>query len=97
VGNRDLCVDYSVLEKSKTDLTTIKNEFENASRHKDAVRGSLGSGEVASAMDEFVDNWDYHRKDLLESIEALLKMVEETINTFQKTDQKLADNVSGKK
>ena len=91
----DLCVSFDALEDSERDLKTIKSEFENCSKHTDELRAVWGSGEVADAMGEFVGNWDYHRKDVLDSIQAVGDMVSGTLQTFRETDQKLADQCKG--
>lgn len=94
-GPGDLCVSYDALEDSERDLKTIKQEFESAARRKDELRGAWGSGEVADAMGDFVDNWDRHRKELVESLTAVGDMVSNTLQTFQQTDQKLAAECKG--
>ena len=91
----DLCVSYTALEESEADLKTIKAEFENCSKRKDQLRGIWGSGPIADAMGEFVDNWDRHRKELVESIKAVSDMVTNTLKVFRETDQKLADQCKG--
>ena len=91
----DLRVNYAALEDSQRDLQTIKSEFENCARRKDELRGVWGSGDVADAMGEFVDNWDRHRKELVEQLTAVGDMVTNTLQTFRDTDEKLAANCQG--
>lgn len=94
-GPGDLCVSYDTLEDCERDLKTIKDEFENCGKRKDELRGAWGSGEVADAMAEFVDNWDRHRKELVQSITSVGEMATNTLQTFKESDQKLADQCKG--
>jgi hypothetical protein len=47
------------------------SEFQNVKARTGAYNGDLGSGAVASAMDEFAGNWNDHRQSLLNSIQTL--------------------------
>jgi hypothetical protein len=52
--------------------------------------GVLGSGELADAMDEFVDNWKIHRNKLVASVEAHQKMALDSAEAYENTDEGLA-------
>lgn len=92
----DLKVDYSLLESIERRLTSLHGEFQNIQAQTSGYDGALGSGAVASAMDGFAGNWNDHRQDLLNSIETLGKMVSETIQQFQQTDNKLKSSLTQK-
>ncbi|WP_247698960.1 MULTISPECIES: hypothetical protein [unclassified Streptomyces] len=49
-----------------------------------------GSGSVADAMKDFVDNWDDYRTRLIESIESVGKLVAGSKKAFQDLDDELA-------
>ena len=90
----DLKVDYQLLDSIERSLTSLHSEFQNIKSQTGAYDGAMGSGDVASAMDGFSGNWDDHRKDLLNSIQSLGKMVSETKQQFQTTDNKLKNSLT---
>ncbi|MFD9329431.1 hypothetical protein [Streptomyces sp. NPDC060065] len=93
----DVGVDYDYLYTIKRDLKTVRSEFKDCSAHQDDMRNQYGSLSVSGAMEQFADNWDDHRKELLTSIEKVGKLVEQSIEGFQKLDQDLADANKKKK
>lgn len=92
----DLKVDYQLLDSIERSLTTLQSEFQNIKAQTGSYDGAMGSGDVAGAMDGFAGNWDDHRKDLLNSIQTLGKMVSETKQQFQAADSKLANSLTQK-
>lgn len=93
----DLGVDYDYLYTIKNDLKTVRREFKGCSAHQEGMRDEYGSPFVAGAMEDFTDNWDDHRKELLGNIEKVGKLVEQSIENFEKLDQELADAHKKKK
>jgi hypothetical protein len=85
----DLVVDYDALEASAQSLGRIGREFEGAARLRDELRGSLGSGAIADAMDEFVGNWDRHRHDVVTSIRDLEGATRSVMASFGEADRRL--------
>ena len=92
----DLKVDYQLLDSIERSLTSLQSEFQNIKAQTGSYDGAMGSGDVASAMDGFSGNWDDHRKDLLNSIQSLGKMVSETKQQFQQADNKLKSSLTQK-
>lgn len=92
----DLTVDYPLLDSIERSLSSLYSEFQNIKARTAAYDGDMGSGAVASAMDGFAGNWNDHRESLLNSIQTLGKMVSETRQQFQNTDNKLSSSVSKK-
>jgi len=92
----DLKVDYQLLDSIERSLSSLYSEFSNIQAQTGAYDGAMGSGDVASAMDGFAGNWNDHRKDLLSSIQSLGKMVSETRQQFQNTDNKLTSSLTQK-
>lgn len=90
----DLKVDYQLLGNIERSLTSLHSEFQNIKAQTGAYDGAMGSGDVASSMDGFSGNWDDHRKDLINSIQSLGKMVSETMKEFKKTDNKLKKSLT---
>ena len=92
----DLKVDYQLLDSIERSLSSLQSEFSNIQAQTGSYDGAMGSGDVASAMDGFAGNWNDHRKDLLSSIQTLGKMVSETKQQFQNTDNKLKSSLTQK-
>jgi hypothetical protein len=92
----DLKVDYALLDQSEVTLSGLVSEFENIKAQESAYDGAMGSGDIASAMDSFAGNWDYHRKKLVGSIQALGTMINQTKQAFDTTDGKLQSSLTAK-
>lgn len=86
----DLMVTDDVLADAERLLTRLHSEFGGIGHHRDELRHVWGSGDVADAMDAFVDNWSWYRKKLLSSIEAVGGLVGSARETFRETDRHLA-------
>jgi hypothetical protein len=93
----DLKVDFNILQTTETTLTRLHAEFSDIKAQERVYDSEWGSGDVKDAMHSFTDNWDDHRKNLLNTISNVGKLVSESISAFQKTDGKLADGVTKKK
>ena len=92
----DLKVDYQLLDSTEKSLSTLVSEFQNIKAQEHAYDGALGSGDIAGALGSFSGNWDYHRKKLIGSMQALGKMVSETKEQFSKTDTGLTASLTKK-
>ncbi|MGH3800348.1 MAG: hypothetical protein ACRDTD_09500 [Pseudonocardiaceae bacterium] len=86
----DLKVNYPTLDHSERSLQRIATELEGADTRRDANAGIWGSSDVADAMSDFVDNWDYHRTKLLESLKNVGGMCASARETFAGSDRQLA-------
>jgi archaellum component FlaC len=87
MGEHDrLVADYSLLESSKKNLRDIKRSLNGIEKHRDDIHDIWGHEKIADKMDEFVDNWDNYRRELLENVEDLGKRVEAALQSFQKLD-----------
>lgn len=93
----DLKVDYQLLDSTERTLSSLTSEFQNIKAQEGSYDGAMGSGDIAGAMDSFAGNWDYHRGKLVDSMQALGKMVGQTRQAFQKTDTGLAHDLTKKK
>jgi hypothetical protein len=93
----DLKVDYQLLDSTERTLTSLTSEFQNIEAQEAGYDGAMGSGDIASAMDSFAGNWDYHRGQLVGSMQALGKMITEAKKQFTQTDTKLTHSLTGKK
>jgi hypothetical protein len=93
----DLKVDYQLLDSSERTLSNLTSEFQNIKAQESGYDGAMGSGDIASAMDSFAGNWDYHRGKLVGSMQALGKMIGESKKQFTQTDTKLTGSLKGQK
>jgi uncharacterized protein YukE len=93
----DLKVDYQLLDSTERTLSSLVSEFQNIKAQEGSYDGAMGSGDIASAMDGFAGNWDYHRQKLVGSMQALGKMISESKDQFQKTDHHMASSLKTQK
>lgn len=93
----DLKVDFSLLDSTEQTLTSLISEFQNIRAQESGYDGAMGSGDIASAMDSFAGNWDYHREKLVGSMQALGKMISESKTKFHETDTKLASSMTSQR
>ncbi|WP_223776109.1 hypothetical protein [Streptomyces sp. 135] len=93
----DLGVDYDYLYTIKKDLSTVRKEFKGCTGHQEDLKDAYGSPYVSGAMEDFTTNWDDHRKELLDNIEKVGKLVEQSIENFEKLDKELAEANKRKK
>lgn len=90
----DLKVDYTALNDSERSLQRIATELEGADARRDANARIWGSADVADAMEEFVGNWDRHRKQLVGSLKSVGEMCASSRDCFTGTDQQLAGKLA---
>jgi hypothetical protein len=91
----DLKVNYASLDSSEQSLQRIATELEGADAQRAANADVWGSSDVAAAMGEFVDNWDRHRKQLVESLTSVGGMCASARECFTGTDQQLSAKMAG--
>ncbi|WP_432096743.1 hypothetical protein [Streptomyces sp. bgisy100] len=82
----DLLVSYDELVEIKKNFAKLSREFTSCGAKQDSMAGAYGNGNIISAMEEFVDNWDDHRKELLQQMGDAEKRVKEVIKGFKAAD-----------
>ncbi|WP_369391202.1 hypothetical protein AB5J72_28830 [Streptomyces sp. CG1] len=87
----DLVVNDVLLLKMAKSLKKIQYEFEHTDQHQKDLKGVWGSSEIAGAMGQFADNWDYHRKQLLDSIKTVGELTQKCAEGFKNLDHGLAE------
>lgn len=93
----DLVVDYNLLNQAESSLSGLHGEFSEIRGQQHAYFSAWGSDVIASAMNDFAGNWDYHRKKLLDSMESLSKMVDQCKSSFAQADTDLSNALTKKK
>lgn len=97
MGKHDrLVADFTLLESSNKNLKDIKKALKGIEDHRADIRDIWGHDSIADKMDEFVNNWDNYRRELLENVEDLGKQVDISLKSFEKLDLDLK-NVTEKK
>lgn len=86
----DLKVQYDTLQESHRSPRLIGEEFSNATQRRIQAADAWGSSDIGDAMHDFTDNWDRHRKKLIDAISALQQMTDMCVTTFRETDRQLA-------
>ncbi|MFE5599894.1 hypothetical protein ACFQ8O_11980 [Streptomyces coelicoflavus] len=81
-----LLVDFTLLESSKKNLKDIKRVLKDIEEHRDDIRDIWGHESIAGKMEEFVNNWDNYRRELLDNVENLGKQVDTSLKSFEKLD-----------
>lgn len=92
----DLKVDYQALSFTHHTLGELVTQFGDIQTQQSHYDWAMGSGAVAGAMDNFAGNWNYHRKQLLSSMNDLDTMVATALEQFPKTDDQLAKSLTKK-
>ncbi|MGW5086417.1 hypothetical protein [Streptomyces coelicoflavus] len=87
MGEHDrLVADYMLLEASKKNLNSIKKALDGIEEHRADIHDVWGHDTIAGKMDDFVNNWDNYRRELLEKVKTLGEQVETAHRTFEKLD-----------
>jgi uncharacterized protein YukE len=89
-----LKIDTEVLRESVRALDLVDSEFTDANNNSDALADAVGHNELADRVRNFAHNWDHRRKEMIEAIESLRKILTEGADTIEQTDQKLASNLT---
>jgi hypothetical protein len=89
----DLEVDLTGLESLSGRLEGIRQSLRGTRDTVDAVRGDLGSGELADALDRFEEHWRDGRDRLDASAQALGTMLRESVRAYRSADDQLAQAI----
>ncbi|MEU6278726.1 hypothetical protein [Streptomyces sp. NPDC047028] len=81
----------SELKEISRSVAKLKSNFEHAKDIVDSYDTEMGSGDVASALDEFADDWKKKRKQLCDGLEFLGKTAGTAAKAYDGLDQHLAD------
>ena len=86
---------YDLVELSSVSsgLTTLKNDYENASRERGDAHGALGYGSLQNVLGEFVDNWKHERSKQLEAIQGSSQVLQKTISSYVEYDEDAAEQL----
>lgn len=94
-GDR-LIVDLDALGEISARLVQLREEFEQSSEFADAG-DIVGSDGIADALNEFGNNWKWHRRKLTDKITAVQEMAADSKIAYERVDLDLASAVRGEK
>lgn len=87
----DISVDLTMLQQTASQLNTLISEFDNAAK---IVSGAnIGDGTIDGALGNFANDWKFHRKSLISSMQAVQKMASKGYKGYTSTDNKLASDL----
>jgi hypothetical protein len=89
----DLVVDFTTLEESHSTAMTLKADFDGLPHNYDDYKDAWGKDNIRGAMDNFSNNWDYHRAVLSDKINEVGEKIESCLETFKDADQQLYDQL----
>jgi uncharacterized membrane protein YccC len=92
----DLKVDYDLLIESETSLTNIQRDFKKCGSRQDELAEDVGARAMENAMHEFAENWKDNRKQMLQNLEDVLKLVTTAKESFEKIDNEQEKQAKGK-
>lgn len=90
----DLIVDYGVLENSERLLASLHQQLGAGSNSSLAADSDWGYGDVVSAMGGFYGDWSYHRQQIMGRMQTLHTMTQQSRQSFQAADNKLASDLT---
>lgn len=85
----DLYVDGDGLSSLADSLDSIRDAMGERRTRMSSVRGDVGSGKVADALEHFDDHWEDGREKVDKSAESLSSMLRTSLATFRDTDEQL--------
>ena len=88
----DLIVDVS-LDDTNRDLKAIHDEFNNAQSNADQNSGIWGQADLASAMNQFANDWYVHRDAINSRLGKLSDRVDKACSTWSDADKQLAGSL----
>ncbi|MGW8568083.1 hypothetical protein [Isoptericola sp. NPDC055881] len=91
----DLRVDLDAVTELGSSLTTVADEFENATTRSDRIADAVGHDGLASAVRDFASSWDDTRKKMTENLRLLADASVQVAQAFTDIDGDLADGIRG--
>lgn len=89
-----LLVDLDTLGEISARLLELKGEFEQSSELSD-LGEDVGSPAIADALQDFGNNWKWHRRKLVEKLAAVQGMASGSKLAYETVDLDLASAVRG--
>jgi hypothetical protein len=84
-------INTGVLADIASQLRTLHDDFQNSTNLTGHYAGSMGSGDVANALNDFASDWSKKRDELVSGLDTLSKTAQTGAETWDGLDQHLAD------
>lgn len=91
----DLYVDVDALSELSRQLDQIKAALQDVNDDLNVGDASLGSGKIASALDDFVEGWKDGREKIIAGIDGLLGRISGAIETYETQERELSRAAGG--
>jgi hypothetical protein len=91
----DLEVDLDLLGETAGSLGMLMHEFTQAADIVEDAESAIGRNALLDEMREFVEEWKHNRQKLIESIDAVYRMADESRRAHVDADNQLAHSIQG--
>lgn len=91
----DLRIDLDAVTELGSSLTTVADEFENATTKSDRIADAVGHDGLADVVRNFASSWDDTREKMTENLRLLADASVQVAEAFTDIDSDLADGISG--
>lgn len=93
----DLVIDTGMLRDLDQGLQLVLTTLRSAGGMSRSTAHAVASGGLADAIEEFADDWEDNRDDMIDAVQAMSNMVHLVSSTFDELDQKLVASLLGGK
>jgi flagellar hook-associated protein FlgK len=89
----DLEVDLDLLGETAGSLGMLMHEFTRAADIVEDAEAAIGRNALLEEMRTFVSEWKHNRQKLIESIDAVYKMADQSRQAYIEADNQLAHSI----
>ncbi|MGY1703946.1 hypothetical protein ACI79C_05170 [Geodermatophilus sp. SYSU D00697] len=89
----DLEVDLDLLGETAGSLGMLVHEFTRAADIVEDAEAAIGRNALLDEMHAFVDEWKHNRQKLIDSIDAVYTMADESRKAYIDADNQLAASI----
>jgi hypothetical protein len=91
----DLVLDTAMLRDLDQSLALVLTTLRSAGSMSRSTAAAVASGGLADAIEEFAEDWEDNRDDMIEAVQAMSNMVHLVSSTFDELDQQLVASLLG--
>lgn len=93
----DLVLDTAMLRDLDQSLQLVLRTLRSAGGMSRSTAAAVASGGLGETIEEFADDWEDNRDDMIEAVQTMSDMVHLVSSTFDELDQKLVASLTGSK
>lgn len=90
-----LQVDFDALAHARGELASIKTSLSDTVELSATMAHHTGHAALGTAIVYFAQRWSIHRGDMIDAVEAVRGSLQKVHDELSKTDQQLADALTG--